>query len=272
MALRIANTRTDAIPVDLAGVTPEALAPLSLDAVRRTCVLHGNRRVELGELFAVEGDPRDLQWGLAGDFSAVHGLGVGMTAGEILVDGPVGRHAGAQMRGGRLEVRGTAGDWVGAEMRGGAIRVRGDAGDWVGAAYAGNPRGMAGGVILVDGGAGDDVGERIRRGMIAIAGRAGDRLGQRMLAGTILAFDRCGALCGMGMRRGTIGLLGASAPTLLPTFRASCRAPLPMLRLLAAELRREAFAVDRLPRLLQPVELHHGDLLELGRGEILLAV
>lgn len=270
MTLRFANTRTDAIPVDLAGVTPEGLAPLSLDAVRRTRVLHGNRRAELGELLAIDGDGRDLRWELSGDFSAVHGLGAGMTAGEIVVDGPVGRHAGAQMGGGRLEVRGAADDWLGAEMRGGAIRVRGDAGDWVGAAYAGSPRGMTGGVILVDGRAGDDVGERMRRGTIAIAGRVGDRLGARMLAGTILAFGACGALCGVSMRRGTIGVFGASAPALLPTFRYACRAPLPMLRLLATELRRERLAIDRLPRLLQPVELHHGDLLELGRGEILL--
>jgi formylmethanofuran dehydrogenase subunit C len=253
-------------------VTPEGLAPLSLDVVRRTRVLHGNRRAELGELFAIDGNARDLRWELVGDFSAVHGLGAGMTAGEIFVDGPVGRHAGAQMRGGRIEVRGAADDWLGAEMRGGAIRVRGDAGDRVGSAYAGSPRGMTGGALLVDGSAGDDVGERMRRGTIAIAGRVGERLGARMLAGTILAFDRCGAHCGMGMRRGTIGLLGASAPTLLPTFRAGCRAPLPMLRLLAAELRVESFAKECLSRLLQPVELHHGDLLELGRGEILLAV
>lgn len=270
MTLRIANARTDATAVDMAGVTPEGLAPLSLDAVRRTRVLHGNRREELGELFAIDGDPRDVRWELSGDFSAMHGLGAGMAAGEILVDGPIGRHAGAQMHGGRIEVRGAAGDWLGAEMRGGAIRVHGDAGNHVGAAYAGSPRGMTGGVILVDGGAGDDVGVRMRRGTIAIAGRVGERLGQRMLAGTILAFDRCGALCGMGMRRGTIGVFGASAPTLLPTFRFACRGSLPMLRLLATELRRKDFATARLPRLLQPVELHHGDLLELGRGEILL--
>jgi hypothetical protein len=44
-----------------------------------------------------------------------------------------------------------------------------------------------------------------------------------------------------------------------------------MLRLIAGELRREAFAVNQLPRLLERVVLHHGDLLELGRGEILVA-
>jgi formylmethanofuran dehydrogenase subunit C len=269
--LRFANTCTDRIAVDLAGVTPEALAGLALDEVRRTRVLHGNRREELGDLFAIDGDPRDLRWELAGDFSAVHGVGAGMAAGEIVVDGPLGRHAGATMRSGRIEIRGDAGGWLGAELRGGTIRVCGNAGDHAGAAYVGSPRGMTGGTIMVDGRAGQNVGERMRRGLIVVAGPVGDLLGTRMLAGTILAFDRCGVLCGAGMRRGTIGLLGPLQTTLLPTFRLACRARLPMLRLLAEELRAAAFAPELSARLLEPVDLHHGDLLELGRGEVLLA-
>jgi formylmethanofuran dehydrogenase subunit C len=271
MPLRIANARTDRIAVDFAGVTPESIASRSLDAVRRTPVRHGNRRVELGELFAIDGDPRDRTWRLDGDFSAVHWLGADMAAGEIFVDGPLGRHAGSGMRGGRLEVRGPAGDWLGAEMRGGAIRVRGDAGDFVGAAYAGSPRGMTGGTILVDGCAGRELGGRMRRGLIAAAGDVGDLPGLRMLAGTIVAFGRAGAHPGASMRRGTIGLFGGDPPALLPTFRRACRMALPMLNLIARLLHDEAFARSALARLAQPVDLYHGDLLELGRGEILLA-
>lgn len=270
MSLWISNARTDRIAVDLAGVTPESLAGLTLDAIRRTAVLHGNRSEELGALFTIEGNARDMDWRLEGDFSAVHGVGAGMHSGSILIDGPGGRHAGAQMRGGRLEVRGDAGDWLGAEMRGGLIRVQGSAGDHVGSAYIGSPRGMTGGVILVDGSTGDGVAERMRRGLVAVAGDVGDRLGARMLAGTILVFGRCGGLCGAGMRRGTIGLLGAEPAALLPTFRLACRASLPMLWLAAAELRRESFAIDKLSRLQLPVDLHHGDMLELGRGEVLV--
>lgn len=271
MPLVIANSRTDRVAVDFAGVTPDGLAPLSLDGVRKTRVRHGNRDAELGELFQVGGTPGDASWRLAGDFSAVHSLGAGMAAGEIHADGPVGRHAGAAMRGGRIDVRGDAGDWLGAEMQGGVIRVHGDAGDFVGSAYRGGRRGMTGGTILVDGDAGDEVGARMRRGLIAVAGAAGAWLGMRMLGGTILVFGPCGGGPGAAMRRGTIAVLGGEPPLLLPTYRLACRAPLPMLRLVGQQLRRESFAIDRLPRLALPVALHHGDLLELGRGEILLS-
>jgi formylmethanofuran dehydrogenase subunit C len=270
MPLRIANSRTDRIAVDFTGVTPAGLASLSVDGVRKAKVRHGNRDAELGELFEIDGTPSDAAWRLEGDFSAVHALSAGMTAGEIHADGPVGRHAGAGMHGGRIDVRGDAGDWLGAEMHGGVIRVRGSAGDFVGAAYRGSRRGMTGGTILIDGDAGDEVGARMRRGLIAIGGAAGDWFGMRMLAGTILVFGGCGASPGAALRRGTIAILGADSPPLLPTYRLACRAPLPMLRLVGQQLRGESFAVDRLPRLAQAVELHHGDLLELGRGEILL--
>lgn len=270
MPLRFANPPAERIPIDLAGVTPETLAALSLDEVRRTSVMHGNRLAELGELFTISGDGRDLAWRLEGDFGAVHGIGTGMAGGKIVAEGPIGRHAGAGMSGGRIEVRGDAGDWLGAEMRGGAIRVRADAGDFVGSAYAGSPRGMSGGEILVDGNAGREIGFRMRRGLIAVAGDAGEFVGLRTLAGTILVFGACGPRPGASLRRGTIGLFGAEQPTLLPTFRLACTGRLPMLGLVERRLRGESFAPDRLLVLSQPVALHHGDFLELGRGEILV--
>ncbi len=270
MPLRFAKPPAQRIPIDMAGVTPATLAPLSLDEVRRTTVRHGNRPAELGELFTIDGDGRDLAWRLEGDFGAVHGLGAEMTAGEIVAEGSVGRHAGAGMSGGRIEVRGDAGDWLGAEMRGGAIRVHGDAGDFVGAAYAGSPRGMRGGEILIDGSAGREVGFRMRRGLIAVAGGAGEFLGLRMLAGTILVFGACGARPGASLRRGTIGLFGPEPTTLPPTYRLACTGRLPMLGLIERRLRQESFALDRLSTLSQSVALHHGDFLELGRGEILV--
>jgi formylmethanofuran dehydrogenase subunit C len=271
MSLRIANKRTDRLPVDLAGITPEAVAGLSLADVQRLKAPHGNREVELGELFAIDGNPSDAAWRMEGDFSAVHALGAGMTVGEIHVDGHAGRRLGAGMRGGRIDVQGSAGDFAGVEMAGGAIRIRGNAGDHVGAALAGSPRGMTGGVILIDGKVGDHVGELMRRGTIAVAGNACDWLGTRMLAGSIFVFGRCGQPPGASMRRGTIGLFGPEPSALLPTFRLACRAPLPMLGLVRAELKREAFANDALQRLVEPVELYHGDFLELGRGEVLIA-
>jgi formylmethanofuran dehydrogenase subunit C len=130
---------------------------------------------------------------------------------------------------------------------------------------------MNGGVILIDGDAGHELGGRMRRGLIAAAGDVGDWTGLRMLAGTIVAFGGCGAYPGASMRRGTIGLFGRSAPTLLPTFRLACRTTLTMLCLVERQLREAAFAAATLARLGEPVELHHGDLLELGRGEVLIS-
>jgi formylmethanofuran dehydrogenase subunit C len=270
MTLTIDNSRADRIGVDFDGITPEALAPLSLDEVRRTTVRHGNRPTALGELFRIDGSPSDLRWELTGDFSAVHGLGAGMTAGEIRVDGDIGRRTGAEMSGGGIEVRGSAGDWLGAGMRGGVIHLRGDGGSYVGAAIAGARRGMRGGTILIDGGAGDQIGSQMRRGLIAIKGDVGRGLGSRMLAGSIILFGRCGSHPGAGMRRGTIGLFAREAPVLLPTFRRGCRRPMEVLRLVAQRLRELNFAEEHLAGLSAEVELWHGDFLELGRGEIVV--
>jgi formylmethanofuran dehydrogenase subunit C len=270
MPLRFANTRTDRLAVAMTGVTPTSLAGKSLDAIRKTPVFHGNRPTPLGALFTISGDGADLVWQFDGNASAVHSLGAEMTAGEIRVAGPIGGHAGERMHGGRIEIAGHAGDFLGAEMAGGAIRVRGNAGDHVGAARVGSARGMTGGTILVDGAAGQGVGVRMRRGLIAIAGNAGESLGRDMLAGTILVFGAVASPCGAGMRRGTIGLFGP-APTLLPTYRLACRGSLPMLALIRRELQAAAFAPAAIEKLAHPVELHHGDALELGRGEVLIA-
>jgi formylmethanofuran dehydrogenase subunit C len=270
MPLRFANARTDRLAVDMTGVTPTSLAGKSLDVIRGTTVFHGNRPTPLGELFTISGDGADLVWQFDGNASAVHSLGADMTAGEIRVAGPIGRHAGERMRGGRIEIAGNAGDFLGAEMAGGSIRVHGNAGDHVGAARIGSPRGMTGGTILIDGAAGQGVGARIRRGLIAIAGNAGDDLGHDMLAGTILVFGAVGSQCGAGMRRGTIGLFGPP-PTPLPTYRLACRGSLPMLALIQRELQAAAFAPAAIEKLTRHVELHHGDFLQSGRGEILIS-
>jgi formylmethanofuran dehydrogenase subunit C len=270
MPLRIAIQSTDRIPIDFTGVTPESLADRSLSEIKRTRIRRGNREAELGELFTLAGDPRDMEWVLEGDFSAVHSIGAGMTAGIILAEGNIGRHAAAHMRGGRLEIRGEAGEYLGAEMRASLIRVRGNASNRVGAAYAGSRRGMTGGEILIDGDAGGEVGLRMRRGLIAVGGSVGEGLGHRMLAGSIFVFGDCQRHPGANMRRGTIGLFGQQRPQLLPTFRAGYQGPLPTLHLIEKHLHEEGFSPPRLRNLAATIELFHGDLLELGRGEILV--
>ena len=271
MTLCLTNLAKDQIPLEFAGLTPVALAGRSLAEIQRLAIRRGNRQIALGELFQVTGDPVDQDWLLDGDCRQIHGLGSEIGAGTIVVDGPIGPRAGFGMHGGRIEVRGNAGDWLGAEMRGGVIRINGDAGSHVGAAPPGAKRGMAGGMILIDGNARNEVGARMRRGVIAVGGSVGANLGFRMLAGTILVFGSSGPNVGMGMRRGTIGVFGTPRPTLLPTFKSGYRGPLPVLRMLEAQLASESFAPEQLSRLAATVELFHGDCLQLGRGELLLA-
>lgn len=271
MTLRLTNLADDQVPIEFAGLTPAALARMSLAGIRRLRVRRGNRETALGELFQVTGDSADLDWLMEGDCRHVHGLGTGIDGGTIVVDGPIGRRAGFGMRGGRIVVKGDAGDWLGAEMRGGLIRVHGNVGSHVGAATPGVKRGMAGGTILIDGDAGDEVGAHMRRGLIAVDGSVGKNLGFRMLAGTILVLGHAGAGVGMAMRRGTIGVFGSPRPTLLPTFKSGYRGPLSVLRMLEAQLAAERFAPEKISQLAAAVELFHGDTLQLGRGELLLA-
>ena len=72
------------------------------------------------------------------------------------------------------------------------------------------------------------------------------------------------------MRRGTIALLGLEAPPLLPTFRRACSYRPPFLPLLLRHLRELGFSASE--QLDAPIcDLYQGDMLELGRGEILAA-
>jgi formylmethanofuran dehydrogenase subunit C len=90
-----------------------------------------------------------------------------------------------------------------------------------------------------------------------------------MLAGNILIFGESGIRHGAGMKRGTIAFLGKSAPPLLPTFRRACRYRPEILQLIYRHLQRLDFVVsDEL--LTCPYDLHNGDFLAGGRGELLI--
>jgi formylmethanofuran dehydrogenase subunit C len=128
---------------------------------------------------------------------------------------------------------------------------------------------MTGGTILVDGNAGNEIGHTMRRGTIAIGGAAGDMLAFNMLAGTVLVLGECGIRPGAGMRRGTLGLFGLNPPPLLPTFRfGSTYRPL-IMRMALRGLRSRGFVVDESLDA-AALDLYHGDLVALGKGEIFL--
>jgi formylmethanofuran dehydrogenase subunit C len=259
------------LPVEADALRPDTLAGMEPAAIASLALPVGNRTAPLGELFRLEGSAADGRLVLRGDLPGVRRIGQGMTAGSLIVEGDAGDHLGEAMSGGSIEVRGSVGNWAGCAMRGGSIRIIGRAGDFLGAARPGDRAGMREGVILVDGGVGDDAGLAMRRGFIAVRGAAGLGLGRGMVAGSIFAFDAVDRLLGSGMKRGTIALFGASAPPLLPTFRPACRYRPPWLAVYLRQLAAWGFE----PPEIGPsatFERYNGDLLELGKGEILRMV
>lgn len=269
MTLTLTYQGQTSVPVEIEGLTPDWAFDKSLAEIEKFEIFHGNRRIPLAEMFSVSGDPRDKQFDFQGDLSGVHWIGAHMTEGTIRIHGPAGRHVGSQMRGGEIIVNGNAAGWVGAEMKKGLIHIKGNAGHLTGAAYRGSTKGMTGGTILVDGNAGNEIGLTMRRGLIAIGGSAGDILGFNMIAGTIAVFGECGIRPGAGMRRGTLALFGANPPALLPSFRyATTIQPLTIVLMLKM-LKEKGFGVDE-SLLKTEFALYHGDLISVGRGEILL--
>lgn len=269
MAIRLTYKAQTSVPVEIEGFTPDWTCDKSLSQIERFEIFHGNCKLPLKEMFDVSGDASDKRIDFEGELAGVHWIGACMASGTVRVHSAAGRHVGSQMRGGELIVQGNAGGWVGAEMHGGLIHVKGNAGHLTGAAYRGSAKGMTGGIILVDGNAGNEVGLTMRRGLIAIGGSVGDTVGFNMIAGTVVVFGECGIRPGAGMRRGTLALLGCNPPPLLPSFRyAATYQPQSvklMLRLIkdhALEFDQALFGAD--------YDLYRGDLVSVGRGEILL--
>ena len=253
------------VPLEAEVLTPDRLA--GAEDVAALPLWHGNERTRVGEFFAVSGSGDDVR--LDGDLSRVKYVGAGMTGGRLTVAGDVGPHAGAGMRGGELHVAGDAGDWAGAGMHGGTLVVRGSAGRRLGGVHPGERAGMRGGEIVVHGDAGEQAGAGLRRGLIAVGGRVGDFAAAGMVAGSIFVFGPVGRHPGAGMKRGTIGFFGPKLPRMLPTFRHACRCRPDVLPLLFRELRQRDFAVPE-KLFTSHYDLYNGDLIEAGRGEILM--
>ena len=270
MPLVIEPAAHDCLSIEVDGLAPDRLADRSAAEIARLVVRADARPTALGDLFRIEGSCGDQRIECRGDFSRVHGIGAGMAAGEIVVDGPVGRHAGEGMSGGLLAVSADAGDWLAAGMTGGTVRVGGRAGDNAAAALPGCEHGMRGGIVIIGGDAGCLAGARMRRGLLAIGGNTGEAAAFELRAGTVLVAGDVGTRAGMGMRRGSL-IAGGVAPAVPPTFRrGSVWAPT-FLQLLARRLRQLGFEPagrdcgDFLAGIWQQ---WHGDLLTGGRGEI----
>jgi formylmethanofuran dehydrogenase subunit C len=261
-----------ALSIDLAGVVPDRIVALTASDLGRLVVRADERLTELGTLFRITGTAADGRIECRGDFSRVHGVGAGMAAGEIVVAGNAGRHAGEGMTGGTLTIQGDAGDWLACEMTGGTVHVAGSAGDNAAAALPGSRHGMRGGLVMIAGHVGCLAAARMRRGILAVGGDCGPAAAFELRAGTVLVAGAVGPDAGHGMQRGSLVAAGARFEPPATFCKGAVWVPA-FLPLLAARL--EAAGFDRggpaIRTLLEgPWEQWHGDLVTGGRGEIFL--
>jgi formylmethanofuran dehydrogenase subunit C len=267
MPLTLTLHSQPSVPLEAEALDPGRLAGLGQADIARLPVQHGNRAERLGDFFHAAGEASDGGLRLEGDLARVKLVGQGMAGGRIHIAGNVGMHLGAGMRGGEIVVEGDAGDWAGAEMQGGRIVVHGNAGHLLGAAYRGSRQGMQGGEIVVHGEAGAEVGNAMRRGLIAVGGNTGDFTGVNLLAGTIVVLGEMGWRAGAGMQRGT--LVSMRPARILPTFYFDCVYRPAFLRLYLLRLRALGLPIaDK--HFDGPYRRWSGDMVESGRGEILL--
>jgi formylmethanofuran dehydrogenase subunit C len=254
------------VPLEADVLSPDTIAPLTIDEVRALPVQLGKRQRRLDDFFTVDGEPGDAIE-IHGDVGRVKWIGRAMTRGVLRIRGNAGMHLGSAMTGGSIEVWGDAGDWLGAEMSGGMIHVRGNAGGQVGAAYRGAMTGMRDGIILVDGSAGLEVGMRMKRGTIVIGGPVRDFAGLQMKGGTIVLRQGAELRTGAWMIRGTI--VSLKPMPLLPTFAYAAAYNPTFLRLYARRLATLGCALPFDERE-GAYERYTGDAAVPGRGEILV--
>jgi len=277
--VRLTLRTTPLFPVEAESLNPENVAGKDRGAIESMPLLVGNRLERVGDHFDVETvplDPSDPEAGgdnpatllLVGDLTRFKRLGERMAAGRMIVDGPVGFHAGAYMSGGSLTLLSDAGDYLGAHMQGGVIEVRGSAGHFAAAAYRGYTQGMLGGTILIHGNAGQMAGARMRRGLVIVRGECGDLPGYGMRAGTVVVGGKPGVRAGANMVRGTVILL-TPPPAMMPTFRYNCVYNPSFWPLLLTGLDRLGCRFSGIgPQ--AAFESYSGDVNEGGKGEILV--
>src|SRR5689334_14297185 len=96
------------LPVEVEGLTPDWAQDKPLAEIERFEIFHGNRKVPLGEMFAVAGDAGTKQFDFEGNLAGVHWIGAQMRSGKIRIHGSVGRHLGSELCGGEIHVDGDA--------------------------------------------------------------------------------------------------------------------------------------------------------------------
>lgn len=205
-------------PVYAECITPEVFKDKTASEIAELSVYEGNKQKKLGDLFKIEegkaGTPDIV---INGDAGEVRRIGMGMKAGEIVINGNAGMHLGEKMSGGKITVNGDASGWTGSDMKGGSIEIHGNASDYLASPYRGSSTGMKKGIITVDGSVGSDSAVNMHGGVIKVKGGAGQFLGFGMDDGTILVEGQAGTRAGACMTGGKIILTG-SIEEVLPTF------------------------------------------------------
>ncbi len=226
---------------------------------------------------------------LTGDLSHVHGIGRGWSQGQLIIEGTTGDCVGEGMTGGSLLIQGDTGHFAGRGMSGGVLKIFGNTRDSLGGPLPGKLKGMTGGEILIHGSTGDQPGYRMRRGTIVISKGVGQRAGRDMLAGTILLLGPLSEMAelkqtGQGMKRGTIVLMNPenapAAPLAEPVgqsvsfshFDYACRYEPVFMRVLLKYLQQTEDWPATETLLNSSYHRYSGDMLQGGRGELLLRV
>jgi len=243
------------VPHLLDGKSVKDIASLELQITRET--------ITVGDIFKLRsGATGSIRF--EGGSARLDNVGLGLKAGEIIIEGDCGKSLGRSMSGGNVVVTGDCGPFAGSAMSGGRLEIAGDAGGFLGAPLEGEMEGMTGGLLIVRGSAGERAGDRLRRGTIVIEGSAGDYPGSRMIAGTLIVLGECGSLPGYLMRRGTIAL--ANPPELAPTFVDCGLHDLAFASVFSGLLRPESRGAARL--FSRTLVRFAGDMAALGKGEV----
>jgi len=204
-------------------ISPDTVAGKSIEDIKKIIIMKGNREVELGEFFNVEGSSTDnvsdIKIVINGNIDSVKYIGQGMTAGEIIVKGNAGMHTGDDMKGGKILVEGDCGDFCASEIKGGEIEVKGSAGNYLAAAKRGTWRGSSKGKVIVHGNCGAETAAWMRGKTIVlnIKGNARAYLGTHMHLGTIIVDGDVDPRVGAEMSGGKI-IIHGKLTELLPSF------------------------------------------------------
>ncbi|HEC33776.1 MAG TPA: tributyrin esterase [Chloroflexi bacterium] len=131
----------------------------------------------------------------------LHGLGAGLRAGEIIVEGDAGDYVGVLNAGGTVRVIGDAGKYIADNMTAGTVIVEGDADYGVGS-YC------YGGMVVVKGNAGDFTAVMNKGATIIVGGNVGDEVATYMLAGDLVILGNAGRSLANYLIRGNVFIAG----------------------------------------------------------------